>query len=139
LGVWIIKIIATTPGKRGALVFAAGLAVVAGFYWGIEKNSIADMLAGHDKVKKLADDGTEMVILCHDTEGTKRYPASRPGLEGICGRATPVSHRRRRRPAADETALVIVFRTASVSLAHAHERARPFDFAQGRRSRSGRA
>ena len=38
-------------------------------------------------------------------------------------RATPVFHRRRHRPAEDETGLVIVFRTASVPLAHAHERA----------------
>ena len=52
---WIIKIIATTPGKRGALVFAAGLALVTGLYRGIEKNSVADMLAGHDRLKKLVD------------------------------------------------------------------------------------
>ena len=82
----IIKIIATTPGKRGALVFAAGLAVVAGLYWGIEKNSVADMLTGHDKLKKLADDRTEMVIPGHDAAVTKIFPASRPGLEGICVR-----------------------------------------------------
>jgi len=50
----IIKILATTPGKHGQLVFAAGLAVVTGLYWGIEKNPVADMLAGHDKLKKLA-------------------------------------------------------------------------------------
>ena len=48
----IIKIIATTPGKRGTLVFAEGLAVVTGLYWGIEKNPVADMLAGHNKLKK---------------------------------------------------------------------------------------
>ena len=60
----IIKIIATTPGKRGTLVFAAGLAVVTGPYWGIEK----------------------MVIPGHDAEVMKRYPASKPGLEGICVR-----------------------------------------------------
>ena len=82
----IIKIIATTPGKRGTLVFAAGLAVVTGLYWGIEKNSVADMLAGHDKLKKLADDRTEMVIPGHDAEVTRRCQASRPGLEGICVR-----------------------------------------------------
>jgi len=51
----IIKIIARTPGKRGALVFAAGLALVTGLYRGIEKNSVADMLAGHDRLKKLVD------------------------------------------------------------------------------------
>ncbi|HTE35171.1 MAG TPA: hypothetical protein VK630_01385 [Reyranella sp.] len=57
---WTIKIIATTP--------------------------VADMLTGHDKLKKLADDRTEMVIPGHDAEVTRRYPASRPGLEGICVR-----------------------------------------------------
>jgi len=44
------------------------------------------MLAGHDKLKKLADDRTEMVIPGHDAEVTRRCQASRPGLEGICVR-----------------------------------------------------
>jgi len=48
LAFWIIKIIATTPGNRGVLVFAEGLAVVTGLCWGIETNSVADTLAGHD-------------------------------------------------------------------------------------------
>ena len=82
----IIKIIARTPGKRGALVFAAGLALVTGLYRGIEKNSVADMLAGHDKLKKLADDRIEMVVRGHYAEVMKRYSASKLGLEGICVR-----------------------------------------------------
>jgi len=49
---------------------------------------------------------------------------------------TTVSQRRRRSCSA---VMIGLFRTASVPLAHAHERAGPFDCAQGRRSRSGRA
>jgi glyoxylase-like metal-dependent hydrolase (beta-lactamase superfamily II) len=48
--------------------------------------SVADMLAGYDKLKKLADGRIEMVIPGHDAEVTKRFPASKKGLEGICVR-----------------------------------------------------
>ena len=44
------------------------------------------MLAGYDKLRKLADGRVDMVMPGHDAEVCKRYPASKPGLEGICVR-----------------------------------------------------
>jgi hypothetical protein len=41
------------------------------------------MLAGYDKLKKLADGRVEMVIPGHDAEVMVRYPASGKGLEGV--------------------------------------------------------
>jgi glyoxylase-like metal-dependent hydrolase (beta-lactamase superfamily II) len=60
------------------------------YFWGVNNDklfsivySVADMLAGYDKLKKLADGRVEMVIPGHDAEVTTRYPASGKGLEGI--------------------------------------------------------
>jgi len=76
--------------RNGWLVLASD---ASHYYWGIEQKklfaivySVADMLAGYDKLKKLADDRIEMVVPGHDAEVMKRYPASKPGLEGICVR-----------------------------------------------------
>jgi len=62
-------------------------------FWGVEQEklfsivfSVADMLAGYDKLKKLADGRIEKVIPGHDAEVTRRFPASKKGLEGICVR-----------------------------------------------------
>jgi len=41
------------------------------------------MLAGYDKLAKLADGRTEMVVPGHDAEVMTRYPASRKDLQGI--------------------------------------------------------
>jgi hypothetical protein len=76
--------------RNGWLVLASD---ASHYFWGIRDNklfsivfSVADMLAGYDKLKKLADGNVEMVIPGHDAEVTRRYPASKPGLEGICVR-----------------------------------------------------
>ena len=60
------------------------------YYWGIEKHklfsivySVADMLAGYDKLTKLADGQINMVVPGHDAEVMKRYPASSKALEGV--------------------------------------------------------
>ena len=45
--------------------------------------SVADMLAGYDKLLKLADGRLEMVVPGHDAQVMKRYPASSKKLEGI--------------------------------------------------------
>jgi hypothetical protein len=44
---------------------------------------VADMLAGYDKLKMLAEGRIEMVIPGHDAEVTRRFPSSQPGMEGI--------------------------------------------------------
>jgi hypothetical protein len=44
------------------------------------------MLAGYDKLQKLADGRLEMVVPGHDAEVMKRYPASRDDLKGIAVR-----------------------------------------------------
>jgi glyoxylase-like metal-dependent hydrolase (beta-lactamase superfamily II) len=76
--------------RNGWLVLASD---ASHYFWGVKENklfsivfSVADMLAGYDKLKKLADGNVEMVIPGHDAEVTKRFPASKPGLEGICVR-----------------------------------------------------
>jgi hypothetical protein len=76
--------------RNGWLVLASD---ASHYFWGVKQNklfaivySVADMLAGYDKLKKLADGRIEMVIPGHDAEVTKIFPASRPGLEGICVR-----------------------------------------------------
>ena len=63
------------------------------YYWGIEKNklfsivySVADMVAGYDKLRKLADGHVNMVVPGHDAEVMNRYPASRDDLKGIAVR-----------------------------------------------------
>ncbi|HEY6718687.1 MAG TPA: hypothetical protein VI232_20275 [Reyranella sp.] len=45
--------------------------------------SVADMLAGYDKLQKMADGRLEMVVPGHDAEVMKRYPASTPELKGV--------------------------------------------------------
>ena len=73
--------------RNGWLVLASD---ASHYFWGINNDklfaivySVADMLAGYDKLKKLADGRIEMVIPGHDAEVTKRYPASKKGLEGV--------------------------------------------------------
>jgi glyoxylase-like metal-dependent hydrolase (beta-lactamase superfamily II) len=44
--------------------------------------SAADMLAGYDKLNKLAEGRAEMVVPGHDQEVMNRFPASAPGLQG---------------------------------------------------------
>jgi hypothetical protein len=41
------------------------------------------MLAGYDKLQKLADGRLEMVVPGHDAEVMNRYPASSMALKGI--------------------------------------------------------
>ena len=76
--------------RNGWLVLASD---ASHYYWGIEDKklfsivySVADMLAGYDKLQKLADGRLEMVVPGHDAEVMTKYPASRPGLEGVCVR-----------------------------------------------------
>ncbi|MDP1838661.1 MAG: N-acyl homoserine lactonase family protein, partial [Reyranella sp.] len=73
--------------RNGWLVLASD---ASHYFWGVNNDklfaivsSVADMLAGYDKLKKLADGRIEMVIPGHDAEVMKRYPASKKGLEGI--------------------------------------------------------
>jgi hypothetical protein len=40
------------------------------------------MLAGYDKLKKLAEGRIDMVVPGHDAEVMKRYPPSKPELAG---------------------------------------------------------
>jgi glyoxylase-like metal-dependent hydrolase (beta-lactamase superfamily II) len=76
--------------RNGWLVLASD---ASHYFWGIKNDklfsivfSVADMLAGYDKLKKLAEGRVEMVIPGHDAEVTKRFPASKKGLEGVCVR-----------------------------------------------------
>jgi glyoxylase-like metal-dependent hydrolase (beta-lactamase superfamily II) len=73
--------------RNGWLVLASD---ASHYFWGVNNDklfaivySVADMLAGYDKLKKLADGRVEMVIPGHDAEVMKRFPASRKGLEGV--------------------------------------------------------
>ena len=73
--------------RNGWLVLASD---ASHYFWGVNNDklfaivySVADMLAGYDKLKKLADGRIEMVIPGHDAEVMTRYPASRKGLEGV--------------------------------------------------------
>ena len=73
--------------RNGWLVLASD---ASHYFWGVNNDklfaivySVADMLAGYDKLKKLADGRVDMVIPGHDAEVMKRYPASKPGLEGV--------------------------------------------------------
>jgi glyoxylase-like metal-dependent hydrolase (beta-lactamase superfamily II) len=73
--------------RNGWLVLASD---ASHYYWGIEDKklfsivySVADMLAGYDKLQKLADGRLEMVVPGHDAAVMTRYPASRKDLEGI--------------------------------------------------------
>ena len=73
--------------RNGWLVLASD---ASHYYWGIEDKklfsivySVADMLAGYDKLLKLADGRLEMVVPGHDAAVMKRYPASSKKLEGI--------------------------------------------------------
>ena len=73
--------------RNGWLVLASD---ASHYYWGIRDRklfsivfSVADMLAGYDKLQKLADGHIDMVIPGHDAEVMKRFPVSKPGLEGI--------------------------------------------------------
>jgi glyoxylase-like metal-dependent hydrolase (beta-lactamase superfamily II) len=76
--------------RNGWLVLASD---ASHYFWGVQNDklfaivySVADMLAGYDKLKKLAEGRIEMVIPGHDAEVTKRFPASAPGLDGRCVR-----------------------------------------------------
>jgi glyoxylase-like metal-dependent hydrolase (beta-lactamase superfamily II) len=76
--------------RNGWLVLASD---ASHYYWGIEKHklfaivySVADMLAGYDKLQKLADGRLEMVVPGHDAEVMKRYPPSRDDLKGVAVR-----------------------------------------------------
>jgi glyoxylase-like metal-dependent hydrolase (beta-lactamase superfamily II) len=73
--------------RNGWLVLASD---ASHYYWGIEDKklfsivfSVADMLAGYDKLQKLADGRLDMVVPGHDAEVMKRYPASTPDLKGV--------------------------------------------------------
>ena len=73
--------------RNGWLVLASD---ASHYYWGIEDKklfsivySVADMLAGYDKLQKLADGRLEMVVPGHDAEVMKRYPASTHDLKGV--------------------------------------------------------
>ncbi|MBN9514386.1 MAG: N-acyl homoserine lactonase family protein [Alphaproteobacteria bacterium] len=73
--------------RNGWLVLASD---ASHYFWGVNNDklfsivySVADMLAGYDKLKKLADGRTEMVIPGHDAEVMKRFPPSAKGLEGV--------------------------------------------------------
>ncbi len=64
--------------RNGWLVLASD---ASHYFWGVNNDklfsivySVADMLAGYDKLKKLADGRVEMVIPGHDAEVMKRYP-----------------------------------------------------------------
>ena len=46
-------------------------------------DAVAGILAGYDRLKKLADGRVEMVMPGHAAEVTTRFPASTKGLEGI--------------------------------------------------------
>ena len=76
--------------RNGWLVLASD---ASHYYWGIKDRklfsivfSVADMLAGYDKLAKLADGHIEMVVPGHDAEVMKRYPPSRDDLKGIAVR-----------------------------------------------------
>ena len=45
--------------------------------------AVADMLAGYDKLAKLADGRVDMVVPGHDAEVMTKYPASRADLKGV--------------------------------------------------------
>ena len=67
--------------RNGWLVLASD---ASHYFWGINNDklfaivySVADMLAGYDKLKKLADGRVEMVIPGHDAEVMTRFPASK--------------------------------------------------------------
>ena len=88
--------------RNGWLVLASD---ASHYYWGIEDKklfsivySVADMLAGYDKLQKLADGRLEMVVPGHDAEVMKRYPASTPRTQGRerAARLAGVTFRRRR-------------------------------------------
>jgi len=76
--------------RNGWLVLASD---ASHYYWGIKDRklfsivySVADMLAGYDKLEKLAEGRLEMVVPGHDAEVMKRYPSSRNDLKGIAVR-----------------------------------------------------
>ena len=76
--------------RNGWLVLASD---ASHYFWGVRENklfsivySVADMLAGYDKLKKLADGNVDMVVPGHDAAVMTKYPASRAGLEGVCVR-----------------------------------------------------
>lgn len=76
--------------RNGWLVLASD---ASHYYWGIRDRklfsivfSVADMLAGYDRLLKLADGHVDMVVPGHDAEVMHRHPSSRPDLEGIAVR-----------------------------------------------------
>ncbi len=73
--------------RNGWLVLASD---ASHYFWGVNNDklfaivySVADMLAGYDKLAKLADGRIDMVVPGHDAEVMKKYPASRDDLKGI--------------------------------------------------------
>ena len=77
--------------RNGWMVLASD---ASHYYWGIRDRklfsivySVADMLAGYDKLAKLKDGGRwAQVGRGHDAEVMKKYPASRDDLKGIAVR-----------------------------------------------------
>ena len=73
--------------RNGPLVLASD---TSHYYWGIEKRelfhivfNVADMLTGYEKLEQLAGGERSMVVPGHDAEVFKRYPVSKPGMEGV--------------------------------------------------------
>jgi glyoxylase-like metal-dependent hydrolase (beta-lactamase superfamily II) len=72
--------------RNGWLVLASD---AAHYYWGVEEDklfaivfNVADMLAGYDRLKKLADGRQDMVVPGHDARVMDRYPPSSAALKG---------------------------------------------------------
>ena len=72
--------------RKGWLVLASD---ASHYYWGFGEGklfsivySAADMLAGYDKLNRLAEGRPEMVVPGHDQEVMARYPASSVELKG---------------------------------------------------------
>lgn len=72
--------------RGGWLVLASD---ASHYYWGFNQGklfsivySAADMLAGYDKLHKLAEGRAEMLVPGHDQEVMTRYPASSAELQG---------------------------------------------------------
>jgi hypothetical protein len=87
----------TPPTLWGRQITPHGWLVLASdashYYWGIRDKklfaivySVADMLAGYDRLIKLADGHVDMVVPGHDAEVMTKYPASRADMKGIAVR-----------------------------------------------------
>jgi glyoxylase-like metal-dependent hydrolase (beta-lactamase superfamily II) len=76
--------------RNGPLVLASD---TSHYYWGIEKRelfhivfNVADMLAGYERLERLALGQIGMIVPGHDAEVLRRYPASSHELEGMAVR-----------------------------------------------------